>query len=44
MLIIPEDIHIKHATANYVQYGSDRGLKCEEFPLIIDLNTSADFN
>ena len=51
MLIIHKDIHFKHATANNVQYGSDKKpfliIKWEEFPALIDLIgliTSADFN
>ena len=40
MLIIPEDMLFNHAaTTNNVQYGSDR-----EFPVLIGLPTSADFN
>ena len=46
MLIIPKDILFKHATTNNVQYAQEAFLiiKWEEFPVLIDLITSTDFN
>ena len=36
-VVIPKDILFKHATANNVQYESDRIIKWKEFPALIDL-------
>ena len=48
MLIIPKDVLFKHVTVNNVQFVSDRKpfliIKWEEFPVLIVLHTSADFN
>ena len=36
--------HFKHITAKKVQFGASLIIKWEEFPALVDLITSADFN